>query len=134
MNCKILAVTAALSIAGCGGSASYTATPHIAYAVPDSGYGHIKHIVLVVQENRSFDNLFATFPGADGATHGKMHTGKVVRLKIKNLAGALDLNHNWSTYITDYDGGKMDGFDLAKIDGNTPAGKYPYQYLSLIHI
>ncbi len=37
---------------------------------------YIKHIVVLVQENRSFDNLFATFPGADGATRGETHDGK----------------------------------------------------------
>jgi len=26
---------------------------------------HIKHVVFVIKENRTFDNLFATFPGAD---------------------------------------------------------------------
>ncbi|HYM23079.1 MAG TPA: alkaline phosphatase family protein, partial [Vicinamibacterales bacterium] len=28
--------------------------------------GMIKHIVIVMQENRSFDHYFGTFPGADG--------------------------------------------------------------------
>ena len=31
----------------------------------------IDHVVIVIQENRSFDNFFATFPGADGAKTGK---------------------------------------------------------------
>src|SRR5580704_13162225 len=31
----------------------------------------IKHVVIVIQENRSFDNFFATFPGADGTRTGK---------------------------------------------------------------
>jgi phospholipase C len=30
----------------------------------------IKHIVIFVQENHSFDSLFADFPGADGVAHG----------------------------------------------------------------
>jgi phospholipase C len=30
----------------------------------------IKHIVFIVKENRTFDNYFGTFPGADGATTG----------------------------------------------------------------
>jgi phospholipase C len=89
----------------------------------------IKHIVILIQENRSFDNLFATFPGADGATSGMTHTGKIIPLKQQTLA-ALDINHTWKTYVQDYDGGKMDGFDLSKISGNVPAGKYPYQYVN----
>src|SRR4029453_6589947 len=30
----------------------------------------IKHVVFVIKENRTFDNLFGLFPGADGATSG----------------------------------------------------------------
>ncbi len=39
------------------------ATP--AFADDPSG-GKIKHIVIIMQENRSFDSYFGTFPGADG--------------------------------------------------------------------
>ena len=88
----------------------------------------IQHIVLMIQENRSFDDLFATFPGADGATSGKMHNGEIVPLKMVDLA-ALDINHTYPTYLQDYDGGNMDGFDLEKYPGGKEAGKYPYQYV-----
>src|SRR5581483_915572 len=30
------------------------------------GIHKIKHIVIIMQENRSFDNYFGTYPGADG--------------------------------------------------------------------
>ena len=33
---------------------------------PSLGFGNIDHLVFVVQENRSFDHYFGTFPGADG--------------------------------------------------------------------
>ena len=33
---------------------------------PALGFGNIDHLVFVVQENRSFDHYFGTFPGADG--------------------------------------------------------------------
>ncbi len=88
----------------------------------------IQHIVVMVQENRSFDDLFATFPGAEGATSGKMHTGQIVPLKEVGLA-ALDINHTYPTYLQDYDNGQMDGFDLSKYGTGQKAGKYPYQYV-----
>src|SRR6187401_2423959 len=28
----------------------------------------IKHVVFLIMENRSFDNMFGTYPGADGAS------------------------------------------------------------------
>jgi phospholipase C len=31
----------------------------------------IQHVIIVIQENRSFDDLFATFPKADGTTTGQ---------------------------------------------------------------
>jgi len=36
----------------------------------------IQHVVIVIQENRSFDNLFATFPGADGTRTGEVATSR----------------------------------------------------------
>src|SRR5215831_2662055 len=36
-----------------------------------TGLGQIEHIVFIVKENRSFDNYFGTFPGAEGATSGQ---------------------------------------------------------------
>src|SRR5438128_1423661 len=40
----------------------------------------IQHIVFIVKENRSFDNYFGTFPGADGATTGVISTGEEIAL------------------------------------------------------
>jgi phospholipase C len=34
--------------------------------VPDDGIHKIAHVVIIMQENRSFDSYFGTFPGADG--------------------------------------------------------------------
>jgi phospholipase C len=95
----------------------------------------IKHIVLMIQENRSFDDLFAKFPGADGATEGPMKTPsgsvKEVRLKKVALAGLCDYSHGWNDFRNDVDGGKMDGFGLEGGGNKCPgkAGTGPYQYV-----
>ena len=34
-------------------------------ALSETGAGKITHVIYIVQENRSFDNLFQGFPGAD---------------------------------------------------------------------
>src|SRR6478736_6676943 len=40
----------------------------------------IKHVVFLVKENRTFDTLFGTFPGANGATQGTLCDGTTVQL------------------------------------------------------
>ncbi len=51
---------------GCNGSSSVASAP------PTTQPAHaIRHIVILLQENRSFNNLFMGFPGADTATTGK---------------------------------------------------------------
>ncbi len=37
-----------------------------AAAASDTGIHKIKHVVIIMQENHSFDNYFGTYPGADG--------------------------------------------------------------------
>jgi phospholipase C len=132
----LAAVLAAFSFAACasggnGATAFAPSTPGGGATSDTESTKYIKHIVIIVQENRSFDNLFATFPKADGATSGKTHDGKTVQLKKKNLAGALDINHDWPTFYAEYDHAKMDGFDLCKVNGNNPCpSTYAYQYVN----
>src|SRR5579864_6570335 len=103
MSCRrvLIAITAGLPLAGCAGAGVGTAPAPagMRVAIPEpavkrAAAAQIEHIVVMVQENRSFDDLFATFPGADGATSGKMHNGQVVALKQVGLA-ALDINHTY---------------------------------------
>ncbi len=90
----------------------------------------IAHVVVVIQENRSFNNLFATYPGAKGATEGKMSNGRTVKLTKSDLAYRYDLGHSWTEFLQDYDGGKMDGFNLETGLGNGGhAGTAPYRYV-----
>ena len=42
-----------------------TGGPSGTYLVP-SGIHKIKHVIIIMQENRSFDSYFGTYPGADG--------------------------------------------------------------------
>jgi phospholipase C len=90
--------------------------------------------VIMIQENRSFNNFFATFPGADGTTVGKTPPRKTkngtvttYQLKKVNLAEKLQPNYRYSDYLQDYDGGKMDGFWTQKVQGHP--GSVLYQYV-----
>ncbi|MBI3485641.1 phospholipase [Candidatus Daviesbacteria bacterium] len=79
----------------------------------------IKHIVIIMQENRSFDHYFGTFPGADGIP---MKDGipsvcvpdPATNQCVKPFHDPNDLNregpHSQDNAINDIDGGKMDGF------------------------
>jgi phospholipase C len=127
------ALIAAFAVTSCAGTSSGaigTGQP----PAPAAGNGssrYVKHIVLMIQENRSFDNLFATFPGADGATQGKMKGVGYVTLKKVNLSWPCDFGHSYNGFIKDYDKGKMDGFNYEgggkKCPG--PSGTLPYQYV-----
>jgi phospholipase C len=95
---------------------------------PSARPGKIAHLVIVVQENRSFDNFFATFPGADGTTSGRVHSGATYPLKKSGLIQIQDICHSYQCYRWDYDHKKMDGFDLsANLVG--ASGLAPYQYV-----
>jgi phospholipase C len=77
-----------------------------------SDISQIQHIVFVVRENRTFDNMFGTFPGADGATTAKISTGQVVPLVRAPDQLGTDPGHTWQSAILGMNGGKMDAFDL----------------------
>ena len=95
----------------------------------------IKHLIVLMQENHTFDNYFGTYPGADGIPSGtKMlvdpqnpETGYVEPWYIGNST-ITDLNHNASTFHDQFNAGKMDGFVSAlnsiKQDGRISMGYY----------
>jgi phospholipase C len=69
----------------------------------------IRHIVFIVKENRSYDNLFGLFPGGDGTPTGRTAGGRVVKLRpLKDVQD--DLQHNHRAAVTDINGGAMNGF------------------------
>jgi phospholipase C len=138
--CVISLLAVAGVLAGCKGPApaAFDVIPERHEAVRVRGAvrvkQYIRHVVILIQENRSFDNLFATYPGADGTRYGMIKTGsKDVRIALKPVAldGLCDFGHGYANYTTDYDRGAMDGFSLEggskKCPG--PAGKKPYQYV-----
>ena len=69
----------------------------------------IKHIVFIIKENRTYDNLFGRFPEGDGATTGVAYDGKVVPL-TKVPDKQVDLQHNHHAAGLDINGGLMNGF------------------------
>lgn len=90
-----------------------------ASATTDAGIQKIKHVVIVMQENRSFDTYFGTYPGADGIP---MQNGKpsvcvpdpVEKTCVAPFHDTHDVSaggpHGRSAALADINGGKMDGF------------------------
>ena len=89
-----------------------TPTPPPSPAPTSAGRGKIEHVVVIIQENRSFDNMFYGFPGADTATYGLNHLNQKVPLKPVSLAFLGDNDHEHNGFETEYNNGAMNGFDL----------------------
>lgn len=85
------------------------ASPH-RYA----GIHKIRHIVVIMQENRSFDSYFGTFPGADGIPKGVCVPDPASGHCRRPFHDAQDRNsggpHDHVDAMRDIDGGSMDGF------------------------
>src|SRR5215210_7930644 len=92
----------------------------------DEARNKIQHVVVIMQENRSFDHYFGTYPGADGipmqngvptVCAPNPNTNQCIRPfhdpKDSNPAGP----HGASHAIADIHGGKMDGFIEQAIEG-----------------
>jgi phospholipase C len=70
----------------------------------------IKHVIFLIKENRSFDNLFGRFPGAHGVRFG-MQDGKRVPLLPATSGRTFDIPHCRQCSIESINDGAMDGFD-----------------------
>jgi phospholipase C len=102
------------------GSATAKAVAMAASGASPQAAGPIQHVVVIMQENRSFDHYFGTFPGADGLPM----TNGVPSVCLPDPASAsgcqpsfhdADLTnqggpHSHTDFLADLDGGRMDGF------------------------
>jgi phospholipase C len=86
--------------------------------LPDPRRSGIKHVVLVMMENRSFDHILGWLPGADGRQAGLSYLGpdgqrhKTQHAQDLNGCGFADPDHSFAGGRVQYNGGKMNGFLL----------------------
>jgi phospholipase C len=126
-----LLAAATVVIAGCSGENSSAALPQVrgygfsTLPLASSGIGKIQHVVIIVQENRTFDNLFYKYPGADTVTEGKTSTGQTVPLRPASLkiSPPYVIDHSAESMFLACDGGPLpgtnchnDGFDRVLAD------------------
>ncbi len=136
LRCLCIAVLGALALAGCssggggGDNSSLPISPPPTQGPPQKGPEgkYLKHVVVIVQENRTFNDIFAGFKGADSVTYGYTHSGSKVRLRAITFKGP-DILHNWGNAMADWNGGRMNGFDRSLYTNGAPAGTYTYAYL-----
>ena len=70
----------------------------------------VRNVVMIVSENRSFDQMFGTSPGAEGTLIGHMKNGVAVALAHSTDPPLANCGHTWTDAHADVDGAKMDGF------------------------
>ena len=124
-----------LILAGCGGGSSHargsgsststttssTTTSELTPNPPGVGIHKIRHVVIIMQENRSFDSYFGTYPGADGIPGLAGNPGTVPCLPDPARGGcvrpfhdqqdrSLGGPHSAAASEADINGGNMDGF------------------------
>lgn len=111
-------LTAAFAAAACAPSGtSPSAAPR---PTPTSApSAAISHVVVIVQENRSFVNLFAGFPGADAPAFGYAGNTKVALRSIP-LESPYILENNYSDAIAAWANGAMNGFNVEHVSGSGP--------------
>jgi len=114
---SIVAGAVAIAFGGCSSTSSTARVPSTSST---AGISKIKHVVVIMQENRSFDSYFGTYPGADGipakagaftvcVSHYRKSRGCV-----KPFHDPADVNaggpHDHNAAMSDIHNGAMDGF------------------------
>jgi len=124
------AVSAFLEGCGMGMASGSTPTPAACTKVTD-----IEHVVILIQENRSFDHYFGSYRGVRGfsdktavfeqpdtANMADPPIGKLLPFRLDtattNAACTHDITHDWVPQHQSWDNGGMDGFVNSKLSIN----------------
>jgi len=108
-----LAVAGAVAVSVTAAAHSQAARDKPAVTI-DPNIHKIKHVIVIMQENRSFDSYFGTFPGADGIPSGVCikdpRNGGCRKPWVDHHDSNNNDPHAQVPFEVDVDGGKMDGF------------------------
>ncbi len=153
----VVASLALVVSAGCTSNGTPSSVPgrqSVSDARPATGHPvsqYISHVIVIVQENRSFENFFAGFPGANAPMFGcaSGQSGGALPSRAHSASGSgcppsdvqvplhpisfvgPDIRHDWTSSITSWNNGNMDGFwKFGKHTGTYDA--YAYVEPSLI--
>jgi phospholipase C len=147
-----IAEVVASLLQGCGGGSS---SGHISTPSACSRLTDIEHVVIFIQENRSFDHYFGSYRGVrgfseqsaafeqpDGSNTSDPPVGKLLPFHLNtattNAACTHDITHDWVPQHQSWDNGAMDGFvnsrlainsnDAVLTMGYYNRGDLPYYY------
>ena len=147
----------AVGLAACGMNGANPAgtfgAPAAAVERTTGSTSKISHVIVVIQENRSFENFFAGYPGANAPTTGcasptpspSPRTPIAAPPAARLLASGSgcppgdvqvplhsvtfrknpDLRHDWRASMTDWNNGQMDGFSASGVK-NGQLNAYAY--------
>lgn len=90
-------------------------------AAAQSGMNKINHIVFLIKENRTYDNMFGAYDTHNGSATCTLSNGQVVAMQRAPDRYPRDIGHSWSNAQLAMDSGKMDRFDLIALDTPTSA-------------
>lgn len=103
-------------------------------ALNRTGAGKITHVVYVIQENRSFDNLFQGYPGADTVSQGMNSQGQTIVLQPVSLGRRYQIDHSAYAMFEACNGSeslpgtncRMNGFNNEESYGGPTNPQYVY--------
>jgi phospholipase C len=123
---SLLVVGGLASFASSPARAASRTTANTATPVQQIAATPIQHVVVVLQENHSFDNVLGVWcvqtGRCDGATSGRVSNGSTQRLSVATDI-VVPARHNSAAQTAAIDGGAMDGFN--NNDLCTKAQGYP---------
>lgn len=104
------------AVAGTHASTSIGSTPATVGPAGSETRWPIKHVVFLIKENRTFDNLFGTFPGADGVSVGMdAGTPRPLTAGTDGSIGTEDIPHCYTCSRQAWNHGAMDGFNQGAV-------------------
>jgi phospholipase C len=110
-----------------------SALPHQVSAAPAAT--PIKHVIVILEENHTFDNYFGTYPGVNGIYNVKAMPDEpggppaVAPYLFTSPVLKANLNNSWTAAHDAYDNGSMNGFISAQNGSDVTMGYYDYHLI-----
>jgi phospholipase C len=128
MMSRYAAVLTLFAFAGCASNVQpalpYMRNGSAVRALNGTGAGKITHVIYIVQENRSFDNLFQGYPGANTVPSGMNSNGQTITLQPSSLKTVYIIDHSAYAMFAACNGtGSLPGTDC-RMNGFNNEGSY----------